>query len=184
MNHSSYYCPSKKLNNKNINSQCYIQFEFFLMNKKKAFPTWSYAIMRSNRCALTHPNSSHSICPNYSSRSSTNERITRLSYVCSSSLPTRAFDLLISFIGKIANFKKLDVPENPAYSTPGRILLFYFFWALRPRYYVQQCIFFSTISGPFSHNLDRDIGTRSHFFEFFFVFFWLYSTGITGQNII
>jgi hypothetical protein len=23
---------------------------------------------------------------------------------------------------------------------------------LRPGYYVQQCIFFSTISGPFSHN--------------------------------
>ena len=73
---------------------------------------------------------------------------------------------------------------RPRIQYPGRIELFYFFWALRPGYYVQQCIFFSTISGPFSHNLDRDIDPRSRFFEFFFVFLQLFSTGIICQNII
>jgi hypothetical protein len=59
---------------------------------------------------------------------------------------------------------------RPRILYPGRIELFYFFWALRPGYYVQQCIFFSTIPGPFSHNLDQDIDPRSRFFEFFFDF--------------
>jgi hypothetical protein len=44
---------------------------------------------------------------------------------------------------------------------PRRIELFFCFWALRPGYYVQQWFFFSTISGSFSHNLDRDIGTET-----------------------
>jgi hypothetical protein len=36
---------------------------------------------------------------------------------------------------------------------------------------VQQCIFFSTISGPFSHNLDRDIEVVFlNFFSFFYSF--------------
>jgi hypothetical protein len=59
------------------------------------------------------------------------------------------------------------VLEDPAYSTPGWIGLFFYFWALRSGYYVQQCIIFSTISGPYSLNLDWDIGPRSRFFKFF-----------------
>jgi hypothetical protein len=47
-----------------------------------------------------------------------------------------------------------------------------------------SAFFCSTISGPFSHNLDRNIGPKSRFFELFSVFFWLYSTGIISQNII
>jgi hypothetical protein len=56
------------------------------------------------------------------------------------------------------------IPENPAYSTPDGSNFVYYFWALRPGYYVQQCIFFPTISGLFYHNLDRDIGPKSRFF--------------------
>jgi hypothetical protein len=44
--------------------------------------------------------------------------------------------------------------------------------------------FFPTISGPFSNNLDQVIDLRNRFFEFFSVFFWLFSTEIICQNII
>ena len=63
-----------------------------------------------------------------------------------------------------------------------------FFWALRSGYYVQQCIFFTNISGPFSNNLDRDIYPRNCLFIFskkldlstFWIFFWK----ITNLSVI
>jgi hypothetical protein len=73
--------------------------------------------------------------------------------------------LLLHFSDRYQN----NIPEDPAYSTPDGSKFFIF-----SRRYVRDTmcnsVFFSTISGPFSHNLDRDIGPGSRFFEFFFVF--------------
>jgi hypothetical protein len=86
---------------------------------------------------------------------------------------------------KSRNIVLIHIPEDSAYSTPGRIELFYFFLGVYVRdTFCNSVFFFPTISGPFSHNLDRDLGPKSRFFEFFSVFFWLFSTEIICQNII
>jgi hypothetical protein len=44
--------------------------------------------------------------------------------------------------GTICNGVPSGITGRPRKKYTGRIELFYFFWALRPGYYVQQCIFF------------------------------------------
>ena len=84
----------------------------------------------------------------------------------------------------IVKMKKLNLPKSirtnvtlhlyrkTPHKVPRTDRTFLFFLGVTScnsvqQYYVQQCIFFSTISGPFSHNLDRDIDPRSRFFNFF-----------------
>jgi hypothetical protein len=76
---------------------------------------------------------------------------------------------------------KLSYRKTPHIVPPDGLNIFFIFWALRPGYYVQQCIFFPTISGPFSHNLDRDIDPRSRFFEFFSLFYSYIVPGLSAK---
>jgi hypothetical protein len=65
---------------------------------------------------------------------------------------------------------------------PRTYRTFLFFLGVTSGILCAAVYFFSTISGPFSHNLDRDIDPRSLFFEFFFVFSYSYEIG-TASNL-
>ena len=62
------------------------------------------------------------------------------------------------------------LPEDPAYSTPDGSNFFFISGRYARDTVCISVFFFSIISGPFSHNLDRYIGPRSLFFEFFSFF--------------
>jgi hypothetical protein len=63
--------------------------------------------------------------------------------------------------GEYNNFQmqKIRVPEDPPHKVPRRYV----------RYTMCNSVlfFFPTISSPFSHNLDRVIGSRRRFFELY-----------------
>lgn len=62
-----------------------------------------------NRCEHIRPKLSLFICHSCSRRSNTKRRTTRLFYVCFLSFLTKAFVLLISFIGKFEKFKYFKI---------------------------------------------------------------------------
>jgi hypothetical protein len=70
-------------------------------------------------------------------------------------------------MGNSLRYLDYELPEDPAYSTPDESNFLFFLGVTSRILCATVYFFFSTISGPFSNNLDRDIGPRIRFFEFF-----------------